>query len=304
MDVTTLADQLFFVTAYLEGKAENGSGRAGTGFVYTVPTDRGDANFLVSNKHVFAGLSELTVRMVRAGDDQTLQLGSATQITLTDFNDGLWKGHPDASVDVAALPLGTIADAMVGMGAPPFFRSIPSDISLTDITSRTLDSIEEVVFVGYPNGIYDDKNFTPVVRRGSTATPISIDYRGEPAFLIDASVFPGSSGSPVFVLNQGSYTSRNGGIVIGQRFIFLGVLAAVHVRQVVGSLIQLPATVGVQTSETLDLGIVYRAQAIDQTVDLFLEGEGLVRLASGAEVQEETTPVDEQLAQDIGTSAE
>jgi hypothetical protein len=36
-------------------------------------------------------------------------------------------------------------------------------------------------------------------RRGMTATPPQLDYCGRPTFLIDASVFGGSSGSPVFL---------------------------------------------------------------------------------------------------------
>ena len=39
----------------------------------------------------------------------------------------------------------------------------------------------------------------PILRRGTTATPIALNFEGRPEFLIDAAVYPGSSGSPVFV---------------------------------------------------------------------------------------------------------
>lgn len=68
---------------------------------------------------------------------------------------------------------------------------------------KQMDAIEPITFIGYPNGIWDSTNLLPVARRGTTASPIEVDFEGSPRFLIDASVFGGSSGSPVFILNQG-----------------------------------------------------------------------------------------------------
>ena len=45
-------------------------------------------------------------------------------------------------------------------------------------------------------------------------------------FMIDAACFPGSSGSPVFLFNLGSYSSRDGGTIIGSRIKLLGTLYA------------------------------------------------------------------------------
>src|SRR5437763_136516 len=45
---------------------------------------------------------------------------------------------------------------------------------------------------------------------GVTANPLQADYDGRPVFLIDASVFPGSSGSPVVICNQGGFATRQG----------------------------------------------------------------------------------------------
>jgi len=277
MQVSTIADQLCFVTAFLRG-SNSAESWSGTGFVYTVPTDKGEVQVLVSNKHVLADAHELTVRFVR-GDPQNATaplLGQATEITITDSN-SLVVGHPDPAVDVAVMPLGPVIDAMAKAGAPPFFRSLPPDLLLTDARAAELDSIEEIGFVGYPNAVFDTKNFTPVARRGTTATPIVLDYRGEPAFLVDAAVFPGSSGSPVFLSDTGTYRSRDGATVVGSRFYLLGVLAAVHMAQVDGRVAALPATKMVQVNTPIGLGIVYRAQTIDVCVDLMLGKWGFIR---------------------------
>ena len=72
--------------------------------------------------------------------------------------------------------------------------------------------------------MYDQVNLIPITRTGMTATPLQLDYDGRPSFLIDASVFPGSSGSPVFVYKSGKLGA---GITTQDVFVFVGVVAKV-----------------------------------------------------------------------------
>ena len=141
--------------------------------------------------------------------------------------------------------------------------------------NRKLDAIEPVTFVGYPNGVWDSKNLLPVARRGTTASPIEVDFEGTPCFLIDASVFGGSSGSPVFILNQGSFATNEGGIVIGSRFLFVGVIAAVFFRTHLNQIIPVPIPTQVQPmaqqQEMIDLGIVFKARTVVETIEAFLK---------------------------------
>ncbi len=237
--------------------------------------------FLVTNKHVLEDVDELRVQFIRATPNGTQPLlGQPATVTIERFNVGLWKGHPDPAVDVAAIPIGRWLEGLEAIGHQPFLRSVGPEIAADARTWQNFDAIEEVTFFGYPSGIFDTANLLPVARRGVTATPITLDYRGEPAFLIDASVFPGSSGSPVFIFNQGIYFDRRRNAnIAGSRIFFLGVLAAVHVRQVQGSIAAaLPANLAVQTEETLDLGIVYKAAAVDAVADLYLKEAGWRRV--------------------------
>ena len=73
-------------------------------------------------------------------------------------------------------------------------------------------------------------NKLPVIRQGITATPIWNDFNGEYKFLIDGGVYPGSSGSPVFICNQGAY-SCNSGIVVGSRLYFVGIISDTYQRE-------------------------------------------------------------------------
>lgn len=78
--------------------------------------------------------------------------------------------------------------------------------------------------IGYPNGIWDAKNNLPIIRKGVTATHPAINFNGKSEFLTDIASFPGSSGSPVFLLNVGGYMDSQGNVFMGtSRVKLLGV---------------------------------------------------------------------------------
>lgn len=74
---------------------------------------------------------------------------------------------------------------------------------MTNTNKSTLDSIEDIIMVGYPNGIWDDVNNRPIIRKGITATDPKVDYRNSQIFLIDCACIQGSSGSPVLQYKEG-----------------------------------------------------------------------------------------------------
>jgi hypothetical protein len=124
--------------------------------------------------------------------------------------------------------------------------------------------------IGYPNGIWDDVNNVPIIRRGITATPLKIDHQGRREFMIDAACFPGSSGSPVLLVNVGSYwITQPGGdraFVGGDRIILLGVLYAGPVQTVTGEIVVTPVptdTRPVPVSKIpINLGLCIKASRI------------------------------------------
>jgi hypothetical protein len=138
-----------------------------------------------------------------------------------------------------------------------------------------LDALESVTFIGYPNGIWDKVNLLPVARRGTTASPLAVDFENTPRFLIDASVFGGSSGSPVFLFNQGIYSEKSGNTTIGSRCLFLGVIAAVFFRTQLNQIVSVPIpTQGrpmAEQQEMIDLGIVFKARTVVETIEAFLK---------------------------------
>jgi len=183
-------------------------------------------------------------------------------------------------VDVAVSPLAPILQHIHQAGKSIFFLPIGHDLIPSEQVLEEIDALEEVAFIGYPNGIWDQKNFLPIVRRGITATPITVDFQGEKQFLIDASVFPGSSGSPVFIVNTGMYTNKHGTTRVASRLLFLGVVASVFYREDLNQIkIMTQPTVDVPVAvsrQMIDLGIVFKGETIIETILDFLKSRGEV----------------------------
>lgn len=81
--------------------------------------------------------------------------------------------------------------------------------------------------VGYPDGVMDERNNMPIVRKGITATHPLLDYNGMKELVIYVACFPGSSGSQTFLNDFGDYTNKHGSMRIGKENPFLlGILYA------------------------------------------------------------------------------
>ena len=106
-------------------------------------------------------------------------------------------------------------------------KHIPSNEELIK-----LSTIEDIVMVGYPNGLWDKKNNRPIFRRGVTATHPYYNYDDKKEFLVDIACYPGSSGSPILIANEGMYYDKSSGSLIAQDRIFLlGVNYAVFIQE-------------------------------------------------------------------------
>ncbi|MCK4155512.1 trypsin-like peptidase domain-containing protein [Ralstonia pseudosolanacearum] len=275
MQINTIAEQLFFTTVRIDTTTTQGGQGSGTGFFCDHKVGGNDYLFVVTNKHVVMDMSEGRFSFLKQKDGlPTLGDGFNLEIAPQDWP-SMWFGHPDPNIDIAICPLVPLLDFVKSQyGIDLFFRSVDTSMIPNAQQLQELDAVEPVTFVGYPNSVWDSKNRLPVVRRGTTATPIEVDFDGTPRFLIDASVFGGSSGSPVFIFDQGTYATKGGGFVIGSRFHFVGVVAAVFLRKQWNEIVAIPIPTGaksmVQHEEMIDLGIVFKAHTVVETIEAFL----------------------------------
>ena len=92
--------------------------------------------------------------------------------------------------------------------------------------------------------------------------------------MIDAACFPGSSGSPVFILNEGGYRDKNGNTYLGStRLLFMGTLYAGPQHTATGEvkIIDVPS-VQKQTTISLipnNLGLVIKSSRVRELEQLF-----------------------------------
>jgi hypothetical protein len=278
MQVDSIAEQLFFTTVRVDTIANNGGAGSGTAFFFSYK--RGEMNypFVVTNKHVVMGMREGALSFLQR-KDQAPHLGQGFRLAITDWQQA-WFGHPDPEIDIAICPFAPLeAHVKAQHGLDLFYRYVSGDMIPTAELAAKLDALEPVTFIGYPNGVWDSKNLLPVARRGMTASPISVDFEDTPRFLIDASVFGGSSGSPVFLLSQGMYTDKTGGTIIGSRLLFVGVIAAVFFRTQFNQIVAVPIPTQVQPmvkhQEMIDLGIVFKARTVLETIEAFLKANNV-----------------------------
>lgn len=222
MNFNDLGTQLLFTTVPIWTELANGGKCSATAFIYNVPIPgkpEQSVPLLVTNCHVVNGAKRGLIELVeRIGDQPNREKRVRVEISA----DALGQ-HVNPELDIAIIPLGPTLNQVEAAGRPAFFRSITPDIIPTADALSQLSALEDIVFIGYPSGLRNDVNASPLIRRGITSTPVWNDFEGRPVFLIDAGVFPGSSGSPVFILNQGAYATKEG-LVVGSRLLFLGMI--------------------------------------------------------------------------------
>jgi hypothetical protein len=259
----SLAEELLHTTVRLEGTTPNGAS-VGTGFFFL----HNQRLFLVTNKHVVEGVTQGHFVVLKGridGETKTPVLGQGVAIPFTQAS---FIGHPNPKVDVAAMNVSTIFSGLENSGNTLFWKNITEDQFPTkEHYEKFIGPMEEIIFIGYPSGIWDKKNILPVARRGMTATPCYVDFDGEKTFLIDASVFPGSSGSPVYIYYAGGYPDKS-----GNRMHFLGIVAKVYQRLEQGEvkIIDIPTAQKAlaEINQMIDLGIVFKSETIIECIDL------------------------------------
>lgn len=253
----SLSEKACYSTLRIEASIPPGSLSTGTGFLFSFKVDEQTyIPCLVTNKHVIDGsiTTSIVISCSLANGNMSyerVQIGTSQ-----------WLLHPDAATDLCILPIQPVFSILQSQGKNPFFvpldeRLIPAITQLED-----LSAIEEIIMIGYPDGIWDSFNNQPIVRRGITATHPKKDFNGKPEFLIDAACFPGSSGSPVLILNEGGYVDKKGNLKWGAgRVMLLGILYAGPQHKAEGTITfaTLPRT---YTGIPNNLGLVIKSQRL------------------------------------------
>jgi hypothetical protein len=175
---------------------------------------------LVTNKHMLppehGAYSKISLRiMVRDANQTTIK---DVPIDILDAQ-GLYLSsvalHSNPRVDVAAIDIGKdlkkansefLATIMQNQ------QAMTTDLLIqkSDMKDASVGIGTQIYMLGFPGGVYDARNAEPLLRIGVISTEPDKDYSFDPTltakyglpspipgFLIDANVYPGSSGSLV-----------------------------------------------------------------------------------------------------------
>lgn len=250
------------ILAFRDGELIN----SGSGLLMMLyPWGRHDSRFapaFVTNRHLLEDADQITFQVP----------GNETMGRRVIDNHAPASGilfHPDPAVDLCIVPVGLEMVQSEGLHLAEFISSL--DIWDQDRLDQ-LNAIETVIMIGYPDGLRDEEQLYPISRRGITATPAFARLNGQPDFMIDCACFPGSSGSPVFLFEQGFHTDKNNNTHLGEgRFGLLGFLYAGPVMNA-GRLVASPPPT--QLSQMVDaplmmnLGICVRAAKLNDLIEI------------------------------------
>ena len=259
MDLEYFNEQVFFATVRITLPDQTGTNTSiGTGFLVKFPLSRYPGKallLLISNKHVYSDPRKRIVLTFHKKDKENRP--SLTEFTTFDKIDftGIYYEHPNPEVDLACINVSFLELPENNI----YIRNIPPEL-FVDYSHKGFLPGSDIWFIGYPDNRFDSEHNLPILRRGYVASIPKIDYNGKKQFVIDAQVFPGSSGSPVFVFLE-------------NQFKFCGVIAQTMIKNEM--LQSIPATARYGVPQIIGLGVVIKSELvkdlleiIDQTVNI------------------------------------
>lgn len=263
----SLANQHMLNTVRIEVRRKDGLQSVGTGFMQKFCETRDEAiQCVVTNSHVIAESvsCELVFRSRKVG-----AINAPVVPSTIWFEEGFeerWHKHPDERVDLAVLPISNELRRMLENGFTPVYKATQVAQLVNDDAASKLNAVEEILMVGYPNGLWDRMNNLPIARTGITASPVSVDWNGRNEFLIDCSVYPGSSGSPIYLFSpSGTRLSPQHKLIPTNQVMLLGVVKSVFIHTVRGEVQFRPVPTGSEEQEVPipnDLGLCTRADEL------------------------------------------
>lgn len=209
--------QYLYSTVRIEGFTIQNTHISGTGFYYNFQEKDGLSLIgIVTNKHILKDVKEALIKIIITDNNGDPDDRFPISITITNPT-SLAIAHPDENIDLCAILLHTILDVEkdIPAGRKLCFYPFSELDFLTEEDFIELSAVEDIIMIGYPNGLMDEFNNKPIIRKGITATHIKYNYDDNPEFLIDMFCFPGSSGSPILLYKFGLHK-------IGEQDHFLG----------------------------------------------------------------------------------
>jgi len=258
--------RLFLTTTRIQTKAEKNG--IATGFYFNYMYNEKLFGCIVTNKHVILNKEEIRLTFLK-GDKGQPDLGNICTVS-NEYTRNGWIIHP--VYDIAILPSHSIFQQLQERGDFLAIEALDSGLIPNQDFFSNLRYLDDVFFVGYPDGLWDSKNFLPIIRNGTMASLMGIDYAGQQRFLIDADAIPGSSGSPVFIRNSGLFREPGMPIRGGSTWFFVGILDKTFRQRPIIGTEEIPIPLSTEDDDIklrIRLGGVIKIPVLQKFIDNF-----------------------------------
>lgn len=162
--------------------------------------------------------------------------------------------HKDSKIDLVAIKIDDLLMEVVQKTSNKIIA--PSALTSDNLPENSPIQIRvtsDIVVASYPRVFYDRFNKFPIIKSGIVASGWGMNFDGDPMFLIDTQLFPGSSGGVVI-------SKPIDGHNLNKQFVLLGVYSGepYYVEQL------LP---GVFEKKSYGLGVVWYSHLIPEIIN-------------------------------------
>jgi hypothetical protein len=231
------------------------SGIASSFFFSRGPRTVGPKELLITTRHAVESYEEIELCL------SVRKAGTDNQFTVDSFKVSLDRNtfdHPIARIDLSAISIDPMISDL-GRKGIEVRRAVLTNVILDSAKFlRSCPSVQKIYMVGYPIGLWDRVNNSPLVTTGVTATPLTLDFNGEMEFLVNCNAFPGSSGSPIFAVNDGvNYLEDEHSLSFHPLIYFVGIVHRICVHDVDGQISDIPVPNAVKKTAAFEMVVPY-----------------------------------------------
>jgi hypothetical protein len=169
-------------------------------------------------------MTKIAMKWTRRTTANEPDFGNIVDVTIDLVFDQRIVLHPDPEIDLAVIIVSDLLTKYQSESKPIYAVGADESLIASSGDLKKYQPPEDVLVVGFPDGISDTTNNIPIFRRGVTATPVYMKFNGKKQFMIDAAIYHGCSGSPVFLYSVGAWINEDGQPQLGYRVSLLGVV--------------------------------------------------------------------------------
>lgn len=179
--IMELTEKLTYVTVQIRCGLVDGAESLGTGFMFSYRKGEAVLPVLVTNKHVVKNAVETHISIPYFHEGERGETRHSFNVVVGD-GEKAWVMHPEDSIDLCALPLQVVINAMRDTDEKAQYVSLDESLVPTQEELEKLSPFEDVIMIGYPVGLIDQTHNAPLTRRGITATHPKFDFNDRPLF--------------------------------------------------------------------------------------------------------------------------